>query len=208
MKAILRFQTNDGSDPLVGALVKITEVEGNTPLAYSVIGSNTVMRDEELRTPANGVLALEVFDPDGFRITVYGADDRTVLWSKKYRPDDEIRNVDSDELFIEEPGEEIVILKTLLSQYEIDIYEDDEDGVQVGISFLRSDGLISQNADWLSTGSAGPYLADMNLFFEDGYVQIVPRSGTPGQYVGTTTFYFRADFAEEAILTVNILPAV
>lgn len=195
------FKDGDGVG-VAGLIVRITEVGTNTPLKYSIIGSEAVLRNQPIVTDANGLVAVNVYDTDGrFDVHVYDQYG-TTYYRNTETPGNRFLMPDH-EMYVIDQQETPEVLSVTVSETDVELTTTD-DPVVIDVRFLLSNGQISTHGNNISMGTEGTYVANYDFDDVAGTVTITPRGLT---YVGESDFYIRGDFSQEVLIHITVTEA-
>lgn len=85
---VTRQFTDSGDAPVVGSIY-LTEIGGNSPVAYTRGGlnvSDAMIRGTPVALDVDGAMTVTVYDQDGVRLTAYDKDNKTILYQEDYNP--------------------------------------------------------------------------------------------------------------------------
>ena len=86
---VVTRQFTDSLDAAVVGSIYLTDIGGNSPVAYTRGGlnvSDAMIRGTPVALDATGAMTVTVYDADGVRLTAYDKDNKTVLYQEDYNP--------------------------------------------------------------------------------------------------------------------------
>lgn len=191
-----QFKEDPAGTPIAGLVVRLTDAKTGTPLRYQLAGSVTTLRDEPLVTNDMGLIAVDVFDTDGYEIKVSRPTGELVYQEVVIPGRETVSTVET--LDFDRNGE-TVIVKILAGATSL-TFAQNGPAQTFNLMLLRSDGKVTVYADGMSSGAQGTYVVNMSRDDNTGVVTVTPVNNA----TGTCDLVFSSDTSPEVRIPVTV----